>query len=75
MPLQPCQVLPQLPRAQAAGTHPSCLRRHPPGKPSQQLAEIWHFLQIQQLFPARSSSASLPMSTFASIITQQKTKD
>lgn len=77
MPLQPCLLLPPLPRAQAAGTHPSCpsiLHKHPPGKPPQQLAGSWSFPCIQQLFPTCSSSAPLPTSTFASIITHQKTQ-
>lgn len=56
-------------------TYWRCLHKHPPGKPSQQLAEVWHFPQIQQLFPAHSSSATLPTSAFASILTQQKKKD
>lgn len=38
MPLQPCLLLPPLPRAQAAGTHPSCPSILPAQTPSWQTA-------------------------------------
>lgn len=76
MPLQPCLVLPQLPRAQAVDTHPSCL---PVGAACTNTLQANHPSSWQRSGASSGFSNSFlhtaALLPSASIITQQKMKD